>query len=196
MEVSRVSIAGFAGPRLIAALAFLFMGGCSLTVHYLNPQGVGTVRTVGNPCPYVYRRMEIKSTTDPDLRISVSAFWKGEYRLTSTTLFVVISDRELFGYQVGQFDSPPLRRPRRIVFPSDANVTIQDPKLGILVEKLGDTADVGLIQNTLILSVPVPDDVADEFSVAFPAIEIDGEKFQLGLVTFTRTSETLYLPTC
>jgi hypothetical protein len=130
----QVSIAQSGGARLLAVLVILGIGGCQITVRYLNPQGVGTSRTVGNPCPYTYRTMEIRSTRDPDIRVSVSAFRKGEYRLKSTTLFVVSADRELWGRQL----------------PSSAR---------------GHS-------------------------------EIDGENTQLGTVTFTRASETLYFSAC
>ena len=196
MKMNQVSIAQTGGARLISVLVILCIGGCQITVRYLNPQGVGTSRTVGNPCPYTYRTMEIRSTRDPDIRVSVSAFRKGEYRLKSTTLFVVISDRELLGPTVAQFGSRSLRKSHRIAFPSGADVTIQDPKFGTLIERLSEAADIVQIQDSLILTVPVPDDFPDEFSVIFPVIEIDGENLQLGTVTFTRVSETLYFSAC
>jgi hypothetical protein len=198
MEVNRMTSEGVVRPRLIAVLALLGLASCGMgiTARYLDPRGVGTTQTVGNPCPYTYRVMEIRSTKDPDLRISVSAFWKGEYQLKNTTLFVVVSDRGLFAPAVVRFVSRPLSHSRSIAFPSGTSVTIHDLQSGDTVATLSDAKNGSIIHDQLILTVPIANDFPDQFSVTFPDIEVDGEKMQLGTVMFTRTVETLYFSAC
>jgi hypothetical protein len=100
------------------------------------------------------------------------------------------------GYQVGQFYSPPLKKERRISFPSGTSVKVKFPS-GLGKEGQFHVAkETGSIQNSLILSFPVSDNMPDEFSVSLPVIEIDGEQFDLGEVKFRRVSETWYIFNC
>lgn len=182
--------------RLLLLLVFFVLSGCGLTMDYLNPEGKGNAYTVGNPCPYVYRVLEVRGTKDPEVRVTVGAFWKGEYRLTKTTLFLVASDKEVMGYQVGQFYSPALKKERNISFPSGTIVKVVLPSGEVIegqfaIENKGDPT-----RNSALLSFPFSDQVLNEFTVFLPPAMVDGELFNLGEVRFKRTSETWHVVNC
>jgi hypothetical protein len=155
--------------RTCLALA-LFMSGCALTMDYLNPEGNGNAYTVGNPCPYAYRVLEVRGKKDPQVRVTTGAFRKGEYGLTKTTLFLVASDHEVRGFQVGQFYSPPLKHERQISFPSGTNIRVVLPS-GEVVEGLFSIENKGQpTRNAALLSFQISETVLNEFTAFLPPV--------------------------
>lgn len=118
------------------------------------------------------------------------------YHLTKTTLFLVASDKEVMGYQVGQFYSPALKKERRISFPSGTNVKVVLPGGEVVegqfsIEKKGEPT-----RNAALLSFPISEKVLNEFTAFLPPVMVDGELFNLGEVRFKRASETWHVVNC
>lgn len=177
-------------------LCALLLSGCALRLEYLNPIGAGKVFQLGNPCPYEYRVLEVRSKIDPNLRINVSAPWKGEFGLKQTTLFVVIADRKVPGYQVTANFTPSLRKTRGIEFPNGTKVKITRAADDVVEGNFVRSENSAVIKETLILSFPVSDTKISAFSVTLPSIRIDGELFDLGTIKFKRQTETMYILNC
>ena len=182
--------------RLFLLLVVFVLSGCTSTIEYLNPEGKGNAYVVGNPCPYAYKVLEVRGTKDHEVRVTVGAFWKGEYRLTKTTLFLVASDIEVMGYQVGQFHSPALKRQRAISFPNGTNVKVVLPSGEVIEGQFAIDSKGEPTRNAALLSFPISEQVLDEFTAFLPPVMVDGELFNFGAVRFKRTSETWPVGNC
>ena len=177
--------------RIISALACLacLLSGC-LTYDYLDPSGKGRTSTVGNPCPYPYRALEIRPIHGSELRITINAFHPKDYGLGVTTIFMAFSDRRIEGYNVGRFRLPPQRTPHRVAFPNGRDIEVAFPDGRKIQGALTVTSDA------LLFTYPMPEEPRRSFTVTFPDVEIDGERFEIGNVSFSPATETLYAINC
>jgi hypothetical protein len=174
--------------RLLLCSAIL-LSGC-MRYDYLDPHGRGKVYTVANPCPVAYRVLEVRTPRDHSVRIEVSALRAGEYDVKDTTLFVVVSDRRVFGYQVGRFQVPTTKKNHDISFPNGTSVKVTFSDGTITEGRFNVSA------NGLLLSYPISPKSIDEFTADLPPIMIDGELIDIGQVVFKRASATLYAINC
>ena len=182
--------------RSLFLCVVLVLSGCALTKDYLNPEGKGRTYTVGNPCPYAYRVLEVRGTTDPELRVAVGSFRKGEYGLTKTTLFMAISDNVVAGYQVGRLYSPAMTKEHRVSFPGGTSVRVILPS-GEVVEGNFSIENKGEpTKRATLLSFAISEKVLDEFTAFLPSVMVDGELFNLGEVHFKRATETWHVANC
>ena len=179
--------------RVSLAAVLLALGGCE-SVGYLDPSGPGEARTVGGLCPYPYRVLDIP-VSNSDARIYVNAFRANEIA-RELTIFLVVSDSPVFGYQLARSYAPVQKHPHTVSFPDGMAVQVTPDDGTSVSGTLMSVSDGQGGANAVILRFPVPGHEVTQLSVAFPTIVVDGQRVAIGRVNFKAATATIYGINC
>lgn len=179
--------------RLSLVAVFLALCGCE-SVGYLDPSGPGEARTVGGLCPYPYRVLDIR-VPNSDARIYVNAFGANEVA-REPTIFLVVSDSPVFGYQLARSYAPAQKHAHRVSFPDGMAVQVTPDEGQAVSGTFTTVSDGGGGATAVILRFPLSSHEVNQLSVVFPTIVVDGQRVEIGRVNFNAARAVIHGINC